>query len=402
MNIQCITPPVHIAGKWVQFHLPARDAIAWYGLDSTLSDDAMISWLLASPEALLWGIANQAGKEEFEWSNLLECNDLANEPVVTPELVKLKIQQRKLLAETLATCLGKQAFSKARQWLASAYVDCCDISLTQIKAWMKTIPLAKHHWARLEALDPVPRVVIAVSKKATDNGFAEKLHQEKMASMKQLAYGASHEINNPLANIASRAQTLLMDEKDPGKRRRLAKINEQAFRAHEMIADMMLFAHPPQPDFTPVNPVQLVSDVVEEMQGAAEEQQTVIQFSSQSVPELLADKTQLAVAVKALLQNSLEAIRESGTVQVEVRQVTEEPLPLLEITIVDDGPGIDPDVRQHIFDPFYSGREAGRGLGFGLSKAWRIAELHNGEIFAESDTHAGARFCLRIPYRVAA
>ena len=138
------------------------------------------------------------------------------------------------------------------------------------------------------------------------------------------------------------------------------------------------------------------------MQGAAEEQQTVIQFSSQSVPELLADKTQLAVAVKALLQNSLEAIRESGTVHVEVRQVTEEPLPLLEITIVDDGPGIDPDVRQHIFDPFYSGREAGRGLGFGLSKAWRIAELHNGEIFAESDTHAGARFCLRIPYRDAA
>ena len=220
-----------------------------------------------------------------------------------------------------------------------------------------------------------------------------------MASMKQLAYGASHEINNPLANIASRAQTLMMDEDDPGRRRRLAKINEQAFRAHEMIADMMLFAHPPKPDFTQVDPVQLVQTVVEEMQESAAEQQTVIQFLPQPVAELRVDETQLAVAVKALLKNSLESLQNAGKVEIEIQQLSEQPQPMLVITVVDDGPGIAPEAIRHIFDPFYSGREAGRGLGFGLSKAWRIAELHGGEISAESTCHAGARFCLRIPYR---
>jgi len=402
MNIQCITPPVCIAGKWVQFHLPARDAIAWYGLDSEASDEIVLSWLAASPEALLWGLANQAGMGDFQWARLMECQESLTEIPTETACIKLKPQQRKLFTESLTAFLNKQQYSKARQWLASSYRDFCEIPLTPIKQWIKTIALTEQHWSGLAAVDIKRRVVVTVSRKATDDEFSEKLHQEKMASMKQLAYGASHEINNPLANIASRAQTLLMDETDPEKRRRLAKINEQAFRAHEMIADMMLFAHPPQPDFAQVDPVSLVAKVVDEMQAAAQEQQTEIQFSSQAVPDVLADETQLAVAVKAILQNSLEALRESGTVKVEIQQLTVDPDPVLEIAVIDDGPGIDPATRRHIFDPFYSGREAGRGLGFGLSKAWRIAELHKGEIFAESETHAGARFCLRIPYRDAA
>ncbi|MEX0818839.1 MAG: histidine kinase dimerization/phospho-acceptor domain-containing protein, partial [Pirellulaceae bacterium] len=78
--------------------------------------------------------------------------------------------------------------------------------------------------------------------KQLETDFDDALVREKLASMRELAYGASHEINNPLANISSRAQTLLDDESDPQRRRKLATINSQAFRAHEMIADMMLFA----------------------------------------------------------------------------------------------------------------------------------------------------------------
>ena len=54
------------------------------------------------------------------------------------------------------------------------------------------------------------------------------------------------------------------------------------------------------------------------------------------------------------------------------------------LQIEDNGPGIPPEVRPHIFDPFYSGREAGRGLGFGLSKAWRIITLHGGSLSVDS------------------
>ena len=61
-----------------------------------------------------------------------------------------------------------------------------------------------------------------------------------------------------------------------------------------------------------------------------------------------------------------------------------------QLTVTDTGPGIPPSVRPHIFDPFYSGREAGRGLGLGLSKAWRIVDLHGGRIEVESPTEGGA------------
>ncbi|PQO47752.1 histidine kinase dimerization/phospho-acceptor domain-containing protein, partial [Blastopirellula marina] len=81
---------------------------------------------------------------------------------------------------------------------------------------------------------------------ATDSTEPQRpTRDDKLASLKRLAYGASHEINNPLANIASRAQALLVDENDPDRRHELATIYAQAMRGHEMIADLMLFARPP-------------------------------------------------------------------------------------------------------------------------------------------------------------
>ena len=62
------------------------------------------------------------------------------------------------------------------------------------------------------------------------------------------------------------------------------------------------------------------------------------------------------------------------------------------LTVTDTGPGIPPDIRPHIFDPFFSGREAGRGLGLGLSKAWRIINLHGGQIDVESPANQGTTF----------
>src|SRR5262245_12853205 len=76
--------------------------------------------------------------------------------------------------------------------------------------------------------------------------FSRRLEREKLDAMKELAYGASHEINNPLANIAARAQTLLDGEEDPERRNKLVAIHRQAMRAHEMISDLMLFARPPK------------------------------------------------------------------------------------------------------------------------------------------------------------
>jgi len=233
---------------------------------------------------------------------------------------------------------------------------------------------------------------------ALERNFSEVLQREKLEAMRELAYGASHEINNPLANISTRAQTLLRDETDPERRRKLATINSQAFRAYEMIADMMLFAKPPDLIRKSVDLAKLIPEVVSELADQAETQGSrLVVGGLEQGCVLSADADQIAVALKALVRNSLEALEMGGQVKVDLQR---SPVPAAEeavIRVADTGPGIPPAVRRHMFDPFYSGREAGRGLGFGLSKCWRIVTLHGGSIDADTSDGQGARFTIRLP-----
>jgi signal transduction histidine kinase len=276
--------------------------------------------------------------------------------------------------------------------------------------------------------------------------FAAALESAKLEALYHFAYGLSHEINNPLANIATRAQTLLLDEKDPERRRKLATINQQAFRAHEMIADLMLFARPPALRLEEVDLAQLADRIVAELQDTAREQGTRLTQTGDNAPLLATvDPTQIAVALRAIIQNALEAVRVGGSVEVKAECIAgnaewEEskvqsprskvdpahdapPAPNLQfaicnlqsapvttlhsafrtphflLTVTDTGPGIPSHIRPHIFDPFFSGREAGRGLGLGLSKAWRIVNLHGGRIEVESPSEGGARFVVALPHK---
>ena len=225
--------------------------------------------------------------------------------------------------------------------------------------------------------------------------FEQRLEHEKLESLKELAYGASHEINNPLANIAARAQTLLEDETDPARRRMLLAIHRQAMRAHEMISDLMLFARPPKLQLATCKLPQLVERVVDEHRETAAEREIQLVSNLGGEPiELLADETQLAVAIGAVVTNAVEAVGTGGHVQVTVRRMELAGEPWAEIVVRDDGPGISPEVRPHIFDPFFSGREAGRGLGFGLSKCWRIVTDHGGQVVVNQPAGRGAEIAI--------
>lgn len=224
--------------------------------------------------------------------------------------------------------------------------------------------------------------------------FDRELLRQKLDAMRLLAYGASHEINNPLANVATRAQSLLQDEADPARRHRLAVIYEQAMRAHEMISDMMLFAHPPQVDPKSMDLTECVRGVVEEL--ASDWNRTGIRCEVTGPAALIVgDEAKLASAAKSLIVNAIEAIGSDGLIRVEISSGEE-----VCLAISDSGPGIDPEIDANIFDPFFSGREAGRGLGFGLSKAWRIAQMHGATIERGASELGGARFVIRFSKRV--
>jgi len=247
-----------------------------------------------------------------------------------------------------------------------------------------------------------PRLWLCLARqRELESSFQECLEREKLAALKELAYGASHEINNPLTNISTRAQTLLRDEPDPERRRKLATINSQAFRAHEMISDLMLFARPPELQLSQVDLNPLVAQLVDELRPRAAAQQTDLgwQPSAEPIP-ILADPVQLSVAIVALAHNALEALGHGGRVDLVTRldaagQSVGETW--AEVLLRDSGPGLDPRARRHLFDPFFSGREAGRGLGFGASKAWRIVTRHGGRIVVHSSPGQGTTLTLRLP-----
>jgi signal transduction histidine kinase len=238
--------------------------------------------------------------------------------------------------------------------------------------------------------------------------FNRRLEREKLEALKELAYGASHEINNPLANIAARAQSLLNGEEDPDRRQKLVAIHRQAMRAHEMISDLMLFARPPKLNPISIDLGQLVREVTDGLADLAAEFDVQLEFAEPNgAIEIVADGTQLGVAIHAVVKNAIEAVSDGGHVAVELRGEDGDVNPARDrehgagrqavIMVRDDGPGISEETRRHIFDPFFSGREAGRGLGFGLSKCWRIVTDHGGLVVVARPAGGGTEVSVLLP-----
>lgn len=224
--------------------------------------------------------------------------------------------------------------------------------------------------------------------------FSDELQRAKLDAMKELAYGASHEINNPLANIALRAQTLLKREDDPDKRKALEAMHRAAMRAHEMISDLMLFARPPKLVKEPLDVREVIEAVVEELSPRAEELEITLSVDlADSAVSIEADRDQLVVAVRALVENSFDALGQGGGVTL----AAEKPASGARLRVTDNGPGVPDAIRPHVFDPFFSGREAGRGLGFGLSKCWRIVTEHGGGVRMDCPPGQGVAVTIDLP-----
>lgn len=250
----------------------------------------------------------------------------------------------------------------------------------------------------------------------------EQLEREKLESLAEFAAGAGHEINNPLAVIYGRAQLLLGKETDPERRRALLTMGTQAMRIHEMIADLMLFARPPEPQREQVDLVPLVTEAFASLAARADQQGVTLRFQPPKAPvEAWADPIQVRVVLVNLITNSLEALAKGGTIEVMIRRRSaastlpsnngqngqkgtllltpngDSPAEFTVLRITDDGSGMTDEVRRHLFDPFYSGRQAGRGMGLGLSKCWRIVQAHGGSIEVKSRPGRGTTFTVLLP-----
>lgn len=230
-----------------------------------------------------------------------------------------------------------------------------------------------------------------------DPQFTAALAEARLEALREFAYGAGHEINNPLANIAARAQALLADEQDPERRRRLSTIVDQAFRARDMIGGLMVFARPPRPQPLVVPLAEIVRGVLEPFRPAATARGLRLEYAPPPVPDSVhVDAGQVTEALRAVVQNAIEAVDDGGHVVVTAREAGA----VVEVEVADDGRGMDAATLRRAFDPFFSGRDAGRGIGLGLPKAWRLVELNGGSVAVDTRPGGGTRVVVALPRAV--
>lgn len=214
----------------------------------------------------------------------------------------------------------------------------------------------------------------------------ERLRVRSLGMIAEMAAGAAHELNNPLAIISGRAQILLAGAQDEGVRRSLELMTQQVQRATSIVSELHSFAVPRQPE-----PQRLL--IREVFQAAAERWRD--RAAHRLRVELVdpgaavwADPGLISQVLDELLGNALQFTdSERGRVLLNCPSRASDEKALIEVK--DDGVGMPPEVLEHALDPFFSHRPAGRGRGLGLSIAHRLVEISGGRLWLESEPGKG-------------
>ena len=222
----------------------------------------------------------------------------------------------------------------------------------------------------------------------------DRLGKLKREALGEFAGGAGHELNNPLAVIVGRAQLLLARTDDPETMRSLRIILSQAGRAHRILRDLMFVARPPTPRPRPCRPADVLRACLRDLQDECTARG--IRLSSEiddSAPTGTLDPDALRHLAEILLRNAIQATPAGGKVVVRSNVHGNE----FAWFFIDSGKGTSPHDAAHLFDPFYCGRQAGRGLGLGLPRAATLVAQAGGRLHWSSNPGHGSVFQVHLP-----
>lgn len=239
----------------------------------------------------------------------------------------------------------------------------------------------------------------------------EVVRSEKMASVGFLAAGVAHEINNPLASIAWSAESLesrIQDILDPtydrdedqmqaeidDMKKYLRRIQSEAFRVKEITGGLLDFSRMGDVQKKPTNLNLVIESVIDIVRPLGKYRSRNILFNSDESIVIVVNEQELKQVTLNLITNALGSVDENGTVEIELRRDGDSAV----LVIKDDGCGMDDEVKQHLFEPFFTRRRDGQGTGLGLSITYQIIEEHGGCINAHSDgVGHGSTFTIRLP-----
>ncbi len=231
----------------------------------------------------------------------------------------------------------------------------------------------------------------------------KQLARERSISMiAQMAAGAAHELNNPLAVISGRAQMGLTKCEDPRLRRDLEIIVEQVRRAAGMVTELMAFAKPEQPRPIAQKLEKVLESACQHWQSVSDLRPDAIFLSvNDADASVYCDGDQLREILQAVFSNALTATDPDAR-QIQINSPSRATDETVRIVVEDNGVGMTPEVLEHALDPFFSSRPAGRGRGLGLSRAYRLAEINGGRLWLESNHQRGTKVTIELPARAPA
>jgi signal transduction histidine kinase len=255
---------------------------------------------------------------------------------------------------------------------------------------------------------------LAEANRRLQNAQSELLRSKMLVVVGEMAAGAAHEMNNPLAVISGRSQLLASQLKDPKLKSAANLIFEQSHRLSQIITELMDFACPTKPALANCDVAGLVQQAIAEAKAGTDSVDRTVSVTVGEVPTVTVDPKQVTAALAEVVANALQAtVPQEAAIAPQHKDVPGEPgrgfghvsiyiafdpySHRVVLSVADDGCGMDEQTAQCAFDPFFSAKPAGRRRGMGLAKALRWVEGSGGSIRLESRLGKGTRAVILLP-----
>jgi two-component system NtrC family sensor kinase len=227
-------------------------------------------------------------------------------------------------------------------------------------------------------------------------------HAERLKELGQFIAGIAHELNNPLTSICGYTDLLLGQINETGLVNHLKMVASEAARAAQIVKELLIFARPQPVERSVVSVSQAIHCVLaskaQELSAHAIHSESRI---SEGTPSVLCDEPQLQQILLNLITNAQYAMWEKdrgGRLVLASQSVgVAENRRMVEIQVIDSGPGIPAEDRRRIFTPFFTKKKGGQGTGLGLAIVERLVQENGGTIEVDEAPGGGARFRIRLP-----
>jgi two-component system NtrC family sensor kinase len=221
------------------------------------------------------------------------------------------------------------------------------------------------------------------------------LQSEKLAAMGRLTSQIAHELNNPIYGIMNTLELLKTEIPPESKRRRILDLSlSEIQRLSEMLRNMLSFSKPEEEKRRPIKIDELIEGILLMMERQMRESNIQVETSfDPDIPEIMASTNQMRQVMLNLIKNAKEAMPKGGNLFIRTGKEDNRVL----IHIQDTGMGIPEEIRDKIFEAFFTTKQKVKGVGLGLSVCYGIIKDHGGEIKVESEEGKGTTFVISLP-----